>query len=606
MKPSASRSCKDSKLLNLFEINDKELILSLDSEDNQKGKTFMVNIFDGFYHYTFKNTEAAIEYIINRSKKYKITKVFVANLGYDLGNLFRESQETLSINMAGSRFITAKIYLEKIKFLDILNIIPGSSVKKLGKLIGLEKLDSGNDFNNEIYCQRDTEIVFWAYLYFENVFNKLNVKVKNTAASTGFSALLKKYPNLEYNLFSEYDHEFLKQGYMGGRTEVFNTSLQKGDIYGYDIVSSYPYAMSKIPIVDTRSKKYIKKPNFELNGMCECIISAPKMDIPYLAVKYDNKLIFPTGEFYGVWTYFEIRRALSLGYKIKEVKKALEFEVAFDFNLSEFVNKFFKLKDESKENKDFVMEYAAKIILNASYGKLALGNDITELMAFDEFHNKKGDFSSEIFPNNQILVKSKKHYMPSTNYYTASLITAYGRDELFNYLSENKGLVLYCDTDSIFYKGEKLKLKNNKNKLGALELKDELIEAHFVLPKTYYLKYRDNSEIYKCKGVWGDLARDYFIKGYVKKLQPLKYVETCRKNFFIKERNKKSKLKEAYLPFNLWVDKIKAKNSDYNKRIVNKDGTTQPIKLKYNLETALNELDINKNKGKNIKTGEKT
>ena len=353
MKPSAYRSCKDNSLLELFprETQKDKKIIACDTEDNSKGSTTIINFFDGENHFTFRHTEVAVEWLLLYSKKYKKgLEVWFANTQYDIGNVFRDSQEFLSFTLSGSRFITGKVYREKIKFKDIFNVIPGSSVKTLGKMIGLEKIEVQGVFDNEEYCQRDTEIVYWALLKYRHTLKKLNVELKNTAASTGFSALLKTYDRLSVNSLGEHDHEFMKDGYYGGRTEVFYTKKIKGEIHGYDIVSSYPHCMRTIPLVDTSSRIYTKNPKiFTREGMSDCLIEAPKnIDIPYLPLKFDNKLIFPKGEFRGKWTYFELREAMRLGYKIKKHFKSIEFKAIYDFNLSDFVEKLFKIRQEAK------------------------------------------------------------------------------------------------------------------------------------------------------------------------------------------------------------------------------------------------------------------
>jgi len=592
MKATRSRICDKPELIKLYEQPRDKLILAYDTEDDSKGMTYMVNIFDGLNHYTFRHTETAVEYILALSDQYKKgIEIWSANQLYDIGNTFRVNQDTLSFVLAGSRFITGKIYKEKIKFKDILNVIPGASVKKLGKMIGFEKLET-DDFNNEFYCQTDTEIVYWSLLQYKKTLLDLGVVLKNTAAGTGFSALLKEYKQLTYNSFKFEDHLFLKQGYYGGRTEIFNTAKQKGDVYCYDIVSSYPHAMTQIPICNTYTRYYTKKPDFRLEGMCECIIEAPDdITMPYLPVRIEDKLSFPIGIFHGTWTYFEIRESLKLGYKIKKVIKALEFPINYNFTLKDFVMKFFNVKSKAEAEKNMVLREAAKTILNASYGKFALSNERSDLVALNEIDNIKPPFSSIIYPNNQIMVTRSGDFAPSTNFLIASLITAYGRHALYEKLilcsSENR-IPLYCDTDSVFYKGEKLAHEKSP-KLGSFNLQYECIEAHFILPKTYYIKFSDNTKIYKCKGVRDKLAELFFTKGFAESMQPLKYVETCRKNYYIAERNKKKKDKkitvESLLPFNLWVNKPKKLNAKYNKRIKLKHGATKPIKLNFDLET---------------------
>lgn len=592
MKPSASRHSKNKELISIHKkeyLDQTYRVLSCDTEDDSKGKTYIINFFDGDHHYTFDHTETAVEFLIEYSKQYKKgVIVWFANQAYDIGNLFRQTQEYLSFNVVGSRFITGKIFQEKVKFRDIFNVIPGSSVKSLGKMINLEKIET-DDFNNTYYCQRDTEIVYWALVKFKKALDRLNIDLKNTAAATGFSALLQLYPALSYNSFSEDDQEFLKQGYYGGRTEVFNTAKQKGEIYGYDIVSSYPNVMTKIPLMVSHCRYYTKRPKLEIyEGVIDCVVECPNtINIPYLPVRIDDKLCFPSGKFQGTWTYFEVREALKLGYKLIKINKALEFKLKHNFSLKEFVDKIFTERKKAQESKDDVLQYACKIILNASYGKFALGNEKTELIPFNELWKIKGDFKSEVFPNNQVIVKRKTTYNPSTNYLTASYITAYARHDLYNYImlcSSEERIPLYCDTDSIFFKGKKLNISQDK-KLGALMLEHTIKECQFILPKTYYIVWNDGSKKYKCKGVREKLAEEFFTKGYAESMQPLKYIETCRKNFFIKERNKKFKTKEKYIPFNLWVKKPKSMRSKYDKRIINKSGATKPIELNFDLES---------------------
>lgn len=591
MKPSHSRHCKIKELLELFDPNEQEKILACDTEDNSKGKTIMTNFFDGENHYTFRSTEAAVEWLTEYSRQFKRgVVVWFANTQYDIGNVFRESQEQLSFVIAGSRFITGKVYQEKIKFRDIFNVIPGSSVKSLGKMIKFEKMEVHGNFDNEEYCQRDTEIVYWSLLKYRETLKKLNVELKNTAASTGFTALLKTYSRLAFNLLDDDDHEFMKAGYYGGRTEVFFTKKIKGQIYAYDIVSSYPAVMRDIPLIDTSSKIYTRKPNVDgREGMSDCLVETPdEIDIPYLPVKMDGKLMFPRGSFRGTWTYFELREAKKLGYKIKKHYRSMEFKTQFDFKLGEFVEKIYSIRHQAKKDGDDVLQYACKIILNASYGKFAMGNEKTELAAFEEFHKIKGNFSSELFPNNQILIKRITSYAPTTNYLTASLITAMGRHKLYGHLieaSKNGRTLLYADTDSVFFSGKKFSDSYCGSGLGDLQFDNSFAEAHFILPKTYMLKKPDGSETYKCKGVRGELAKEFFTKGFAENMQPLKYIETCRKNFYISERNKKNGTKEPFLPFNLWVKKPKSLKSKYSKRISQKNGTTRAVKLNYDLDS---------------------
>lgn len=557
-------------------------ILSFDTEDNSKGTTLILNFFDGEKHYTTRNIFEAQDFIINESKKSKRLEIWCANLNYDIGNIFKfDDSGHLKIITSGSRFISVKSKLfKRVIFKDVFNVMPGQSVKSLGKLVSLEKIDVKGNFDNEYYCQRDTEIVFLALRKFKANLKLLNIDLKATAASTAFNHLVSKFTFLRYSNLTEEQNIFFRSGYYGGRTEVFNVSKQKDDIHGYDIISSYPFAMTDVLIPDTGSIKKSKKFEKEFQGMSEVTLIAPlDLKVPYLPVK-DEKLIFPVGIIKGVWTNFEINEALKLGYKIKKFHRGHHFTNDLGFTFSDFIVPIFKSRNEYKKKLNDLMAYVLKILLNSCYGKFAQGGDEIELIDARELEKMK-NVAAEVLPNGQAIIKKNSGFKEYTNYYLASIITAKARHNLYQYLikatKENR-ILLYCDTDSVFFKGTAFDKAMLGSDLGCLEKQYSILEAHFISPKVYYVKTKEKS-YYKCKGVWGELAEDYFKKGIVEKMTPLKYVETCRKNYYIKNsKNKKLKYK-TFLPFNFWDLKIKAKKSDYDKRIILKNGDTAPIKL---------------------------
>lgn len=539
-------------------------IIACDTEDDSKGKTLIYNFFDGENHYTTRKYSDVEKYLLNQNQR---TEIWCANLNYDIGNLFKfDNSYHLAIKNVGSRFISVKSYVfKKITFKDIFNVMPGQSVKKLGGLIGLPKIET-DDFNNIEYCQRDTEIVFWALVQFREQLREMGIQLKTTAASTSFTALSDQVPILKHSKISLKDNMFLRSGYYGGRTEVFRTNKITQTIYSYDIVSSYPSSMTELKIPNTRFKS--NKFLIENQGMSDVTITAPKtLHIPYLPKK-DDKLIFPLGKWRGVYTHFELRESIKLGYEIQKVHKSISYYQNEEQNLSDWVNQLFNKRNEYKKNKNEIMSYILKILLNSCYGKFGQGLEFTKLTPLDLNNPVIG---GELFPNNQLLIKEiKDQFEPYTNFYLASLITAKSRHKLYKYLVLDPEHTIYCDTDSIFTTKE-IPKKYLSNELGGLEFQGKYAEARFIQPKVYYIKDLKGNEFYKCKGVWGDLARKYFTEGHVDKIQPLKYVETCRKNFY------KAKRRENYLDFNLWVNKTKSKKSEYDKRIIFDSGETRPL-----------------------------
>jgi len=548
------------------------ITLAGDTEDNGKGKTYLINFYDGKNHFTFRSPRKAVQWLETLQGKYEI---WFANLPYDTGNVFRRDSHKLKITVAGSRFITCKLTGTKIVLKDIFNVLPGMSVKKLGNMVNLPKIE-GTSFNNVKYCRRDTEIVYKSIQLVRKKFRVSGVHVKNTAASTAFGYITEVVPYLQKNDFEFEEHEFLRKGFYGGRTEVFNTSRIGGSIWGYDIVSMYPSIMRELEIVQYETRKHTKNPNLQFEGMCRCKVRTPKkLDIPYLPLRHDGKLVFPLGEFWGTWTYFELREAQKLGYKILEIDHAIEFIGKKGKLFQDFVDNFFEQRQDAKRLQDEVLIYVCKIMLNSGYGKTGQDNEHTTLVPASTLKLKLGE-SSVVFPNGQAKVDKVGDYPPFTNYMIAAMITAGARDKLYKEMlipASRRGDLLYCDTDSVFYRGKAL-TENLGTELGKIQLEHEIQKCQFILPKTYFIEWRDGSRKYKCKGVKGDFAKQFFESGYAEFMSPKRYIETCRENL------RKAKNKEKLTPFNVWMKKHKNLLAKYNKRTVLKFGRTKPLIIK--------------------------
>ena len=132
-------------------------------------------------------------------------------------------------------------------------------------------------------------------------------------------------------------------------------------------------------------------------GVTECEVMTPKnMNIPLLPLRIDGKLKFPIGNFKGVWNNVELRKALSIGYKIRPIKQIIYTETFKPFDT--FVNAFYNKRLEFKKENN-AMELVMKLILNSLYGKFAQKEKqdltINNMEYLDDDFKKKLLFSTE-------------------------------------------------------------------------------------------------------------------------------------------------------------------------------------------------------------------
>lgn len=573
---------------------------ALDSEDNTKGHVFLVNFFDGKKHHTFFDNKKAVRWLY---AQYDM-EIWATNVGYDLNNLFQGlSWDFVSITYIDSRIISARIKGTKIYFRDTLNHWK-MSVADMGEKLGLEKKQiSFKEMSKKFYtdplvkkktldyCRRDTEITYQWVNGMREKYKKMGCKLK---ATVGSSALEFYYDNFfqrpKYILDKDEVKrteklKFLKEAYTGGRVEIFHRKPVKGKIFYFDVNSLYPYAMKNF-FPHLEKCYWRKKPNLKKEGVCDVDIEAPKnIILPYLGLKLDTQgLVFPAGRFRGVYTYFEIRKAREMGYRVHRFYKALEFPNRYK-PFEDYIDFLYKKRLEAKNNKDDLLQEACKNLMNHLYGKFFQGNQYDQLIAYkDPKELKTGDVQlggmalRKITMSKKINGKLTEVFPPHTNGIWSCYVTAYGKDILYNYLKtvlEKKGQLIYYDTDSIIFKNDE-PIFETSNELGKVKLEGILKYAYFKLPKLYKLipldkKFYSIKKIqYKAKGVPKKYAEKFFENGIVRFKRPYKLREVLRRN--LKKENK-------LIP-NYWEWNDKESFKTYTKRRVLPSGKTMPIILK--------------------------
>ena len=561
----------------------KTELWAIDTEDDSKGNVTLINFYNGKEHITFDvNTikkrcskrektrimqSRAVEWLASNSKSMNF---WATNLQYDLNNIFYTQPHVLTYQYVGSRIIKGHVEGTGLTFLDTLNHWK-ISVKEMGERIGIKKIET-TDFHNVKYCQRDTEITWHFVKRMQDSYRKIGCELKATIGATSLQYYFANFAKKPKDrLFTKNQLEFMHRGYYGGRTEIFHTEPVQGKIFYFDFNSLYP-AVSCGLFPRLENAYFTKKPNLNLEGMLDATLTRQFNDnfIPYLPCRDEHGgLCFPLGRFRGVYTYFEIREALELGYKLEKIHQAFEFPAGSFHPFQKFMETIYSERLKAKENKDELMSDAYKLLMNNLYGKWGQGGE-TEALVPHEGNPKSGDL---VFGALSLRVKEDE-FPIHANKIWAAYTTAYGRSKLYSALIKIKkagALLLYCDTDSVIFKSEEPIFKN-MTELGELKLEGIFEYAHFKLPKMYRLDQK-----YRSKGVPRKYAAEYFNRGSAKFKKPLKLREVLRRNMLAAKHNKKKKVKKRKLLIpNYWLEVEKISNKKYDKRQTSSDGTTKP------------------------------
>lgn len=391
-----------------------------------------------------------------------------------------------------------------------------------------------------------------------------------------------------------------RDAFFGGRVESFKM-IESGRIEYVDVTSLYPYVISRKmypvghPIILRRNLNTDVRMYF---GFVKCIVLPPKkLQIPVLPVRSsDKKLLFPLcakciqerdGVFckhadeerclHGTWFSEELKLAVSKGYEVLEVQEVFHFEKQSDALFYEYTNFLYKIKllatprptdipeDDFKmlikhhegidlEGETFQtnpgLRYVAKILLNAFWGRFALGvnkpgyafvSSAAELYRIVDDSNVEIHNVRYVLPNmiGLVLKKAQNDLIDmcnQRNIFIAAFTTGWARIELYGYLdaltNNTTSQVLYCDTDSVIYKSNvppfvKLPIGPYMGELTNELDRDEYIETFVTCgPKTYAYCTNKGNVCLKIKGFsLGNVAKEAFKITNLKQLV-LAFVET--------------------------------------------------------------------------------
>ena len=332
---------------------------------------------------------------------------------------------------------------------------------------------------------------------------KVDIESKITLSSLALSIFRMKYydaSNWPIHIPNKNEDSFIRSAYYGGHTDVYKPYGE--DLYYYDVNSLYPFVMKEFPMPGGVPVWHGNLDGQDLDsmfGFIEAYVVCPKtIKKPFLPYR-DNKnqtLIFPTGEFVGVYYSEELKYARDLGYTVIPISGYLFERMESPFR--DFVSSLFESRLEARKSGNEAMSYVYKILMNSLYGRFGINpkSTTTEVCDQDRYNHLMrhsefifGDMLSE---NNYIVAyhsntdKGSDYWNPPKNsaVQLAAAITAYARIYMYPYISRED--CYYTDTDSVVLGQQLPKEVISSSVLGKFKLEDRVMKGYFLAPKSYY------------------------------------------------------------------------------------------------------------------------
>jgi hypothetical protein len=545
--------------------------------------------------------------------------IWCTNLEYDFGNAMKDWDadfESLDVRWRRGKLAKA-VFMYKpaiqgwgnaeedekgtLVFWDTLNhwkLGVEAMGKNLSDLFGYDFSKLPKDFYGFKYSAMDA-IISRAYaLVQRRGYEARGIELKLTPGSTAMDWYLKgktasgrKFcAETLYGSHTEEELEWLRPSLRGGRTEVFNLQKVQGKVGYFDINSAYPFSMLHPYFPHLRGHTFISGHERimeailgNMEGVAECVVDASDVEdfakhIPYLGTidKDTGRFVFPLGSWRDKYTFFEIRRALALGYKFRLIDARI-YERTRIHPFKDYVEAAYALRLEGAETGDKVLREIGKSLGNNLYGKF--GQRLVFSQLDDPGNYDPNDTINMKRLGRSVIIEKDEGYAKHTNIIWGAYITAICRDLLFNHMVaawRNGNEILYCDTDSIFITGGKWP-ENDSTRLGALKHEGDLSFFQAILPKTYIYEM-DGVRKYKAKGVPSSEQERFIVHGVAEFRKPLKLREALARKNFHKDDVQKG-LQPGMSAVNAWVTVHKQLKGEYTKRAVNPDGTTKPLIL---------------------------
>ena len=382
------------------------------------------------------------------------------------------------------------------------------SIKEIGKLVGIEKLNETHNYNEVKNYSSVEELTEEEIKYITNDVRIMVALIKYlrekgikslTMSTSAYKNWLKdKYKLCKYQMKKSTNEEvveIVRKSYRGGITKVNPkyAGMEFNDVISFDVNSLYPSVMyeNPMPIGEGKIYKTIEEGRRDRRSLFIIVAF-----VPYAKVR--------TGQhaFIGNQSGFSYARKYSYDDVIENKMLYLwkdEFElfkIVYDaqytilkvvgwksanYVFKDYIDRWYKVKENAKND---VERSLAKLMLNSLYGKFGMNDNRVS--------------KEPVAIGDKIIYRINSS---NTTYYykeVASYITSKARCKLASFMNRCYDNFLYCDTDSVYYIGHEIpeifKDVVDPKKLGYWKY-----EGHYTrfkaLKAKCYIKQLDNGTI---------------------------------------------------------------------------------------------------------------
>jgi hypothetical protein len=534
----------------------KPYLLAFDTEDDSHGTPFLFCAVHerGSYH-TADRSEFLFylrELATRQWNAGRQLEAWATNLEYDLVNLFGpERIAECSLRFGASYLVTAR--WKRVHFRDTVRHLP-LSVKELGKLVGLPKLRRSSSV---AYCLRDTTITYRTARFLHETFKRLRVRPRNTLAATAYALWSERFFDREVRSAPGEIVKAAREAYHGGRTEVFRPGMS-GRVRVIDANSMFPWAMisDELPVPWGPYRKARLDDEAHPLGLYRVLVRSD-IAVPILPVRMEDGTAYPNGAWQAWITGPEVLYCRARGVDVRIMGGFHFLEACRPFD--SYIARMFQLKNQSRGPTRLMY----KLLLNSLYGKFGQKGGRIIFQKLRDYERRPDPPLARIW-NGLAVYRVESKAPPWGNVVWAAFVTARARIRLHREIErirERGGTVLYCDTDSVFYTGARVRYPARAEKPGEFESRGTFRSVLIVGKKEYMIETRKGSWTAHAKGIPASVRREYLETGRASFQRPTKLRESVR---------------TGDTP-NGWKTRTKVRHASFNKRSRNVDGTLRPI-----------------------------
>lgn len=515
--------------------------------------------------------------------------------------------------MRNNRLYELKVYHGKrllFRFRDSLTLLPGSLdvlAKNLCPHLGCKgsiphenvQVSNLSQLREELisYMKQDIRLLggvmqkAQSIYYFEykvDIVNKLTI---SSLALTIFRTSFYDPKTFPIHIPNQNEDTFIRRAYYGGHTDTY---IPKGEnLYYYDVNSLYPFIMKSFPMPGGKPvwlRKLEGQDIDSLYGYFEAhIVCPPTIKRPFLPYRdvSSQTVLYPTGEFVGVYFSEELKYARDLGYRVT-LLSGYSFQ-KMNSPFESFVATTYDKRLSAKRTGNDAMVYVYKLLMNSLYGRFGINpkSTVTEVCDYERYNHLMKSCSNFIHAD----MLSERYYIvsywsnpkevPDSDWspprisaiQLAAAVTACARIHMYPYISRPDSY--YTDTDSVVLGSPLPEDEVSSTELGKFKYEYFVIEGIFLAPKSYYIKPRDGKMIIKHKGLVKALVdKEWFDSQYKDLNRTIR--TTVTSNFKVDWAKLNITKKELRVNLGIQIDTKRAPIYDENESWVD----TEPLVVK--------------------------